>query len=343
MSSWHSPGSIFNLGHRVLADLFSVDCQIQEKIDGSFFAFGVYDDPVLKEFSADGDLTELKIRSKGAVMIPDAPQAMFRSAVDTVKQIQSQLQVGWMYRGEVLCKPKHNALAYDRVPKGNIILFDILKDDEHYLTYEELKAEGDRLGLEVVPQLYVGRITSAQELRKYLAVVSILGGQNIEGIVIKPLGPRYGPDKKLLMGKFVSEAFKEVHSKSWGESNPTNNDILSRLGEEYGTPARWSKAVQHLREVGRIEDSPRDIGPIIKEIPLDVLKECEEEIKEKLFKYAWPHVARMITRGFPSWYKVQLLAKQFEDIPQEPEGNGLEQTSVFYHRDGDHGVVDRVD
>jgi len=311
MGSWHSPQSIFNLGHRAVADLFTVPVQVQEKVDGSFFAFGLYEEQVTSEYTNAAHY-ELKIRSKGAMMIPDAPQAMFKSATEAVQKRQHLLKPGWQYRGEILCKPKHNALAYDRTPKDNIILFDVLTDEEVYLTYDELKAEAERLGLEVVPQLFSGMITTAEELRKFLDRESILGGQKIEGVVVKPLNPLYGPDKKMLFGKFVSEAFKEVHRKAWGESNPGPKDIILQLGERYATQARWQKALIHLQEEGVITDSPKDIGLLIKAVAPDVLKECEEEIKEALFKYAWPHISRMVTRGLPDWYKNLLLINQFE-------------------------------
>lgn len=303
MGAWHAPQSIFNLGHRAVIDLFTVPVQVQEKVDGSFFAFGIFPEYVGEE---------LKVRSKGAVMIPDAPESLFKPAVKAVQDRLSLLHPGWQYRGETLVKPKHNSLAYDRTPKDNIILFDILTDEESYLPYEALKAEAERLGFEVVPQLYKGKVENAEQLRKYLETTSILGGQKIEGVVVKPLEPMYGPDKKMLFGKFVSEAFKEVHRKSWGESNPGPKDIVLRLGEQYANGARYQKALVHLREAGEIEDSPRDIGKLVKEIPADVKKECEDEIKEALFKYAWPHISRIIVREVPSWYKDQLLRKNFE-------------------------------
>ena len=79
----------------------------------------------------------------------------------------------------------------------------------------------------------------------------------------------------------------------------------------YKTPARWQKSVQHLKEAGQLEDSPRDIGKILKEISTDVLKECEQEIKEELFRAAWPKISRIIIAGFPEFYKSELLNKQF--------------------------------
>jgi len=125
-TSWHSPGKIWNLGHRAVKDLFSQSCIVEEKIDGSFFAFGSFDG-------------ELRIRSKGAVMIPDAPEGMFKLAAATARRLHEDglLKEGWTYRGEYLMKPKHNALAYDRVPQGNIIIFDILTGEEEYLGWQD--------------------------------------------------------------------------------------------------------------------------------------------------------------------------------------------------------------
>jgi hypothetical protein len=70
--------------------------------------------------------------------------------------------------------------------------------------------------------------------------------------------------------------------------------------------------LQRMRESSRIADSPSDIGPLMQEVAPDIRKECEDEIKEYLFKWAWPHIARMSTRGLAEWYKNLLLTQQFE-------------------------------
>jgi hypothetical protein len=313
MGAWHSPQSVFSLGHRAVKDIFTVPVQVQEKIDGSFFAFGLFPEiTYMPDMVGSVECMELKIRSKGAVMIPDAPEALFKLAAKAVKDREHMLHPNWQYRGETLAKPKHNTLSYDRTPIDNIILFDVLTDEETYLPYEELYAEGKRLGLEVVPQLFVGNVENAEQLRVYLNTTSVLGGQKIEGVVIKPIQPIFGQDKKALFGKFVSEQFKEAHRASWGESNPGPKDIIQRLGGAYANPARFQKALIHLREAGKIEGSPRDIGMLVKEIPVDILKEHEQEIKDALFKYAWPHIARIAIREVPGWYKDLLLRAQFE-------------------------------
>jgi hypothetical protein len=320
LSSWHSYPSLFNLGHRAVRDLTNHEVVVQEKVDGSQFSFGL--------FVTDDGESELRVRSKGAVMLIDAPEKMFTKAAETVKSLRDLLQPNWTYRGEYLAKPKHNSLAYDRVPSGNIILFDINIGDETYLSPEDVRAEAARLGLEAVPELYRGIVTLDQLRTIIDTTISVLGGQKIEGVVLKPVAyDLYGVDKKVLLGKFVSEAFKEIHRKAWGESNPTKKDIMVQIGDALTTPARWNKAIQHLREAGQIEDSPKDIGKIVREVPADILKECEDEIKQKLFDHAWPDIRRMVVRGLPEYYKEQLMKLQFENPQTETVDNAQDTAS----------------
>jgi hypothetical protein len=318
-SSWGSYPSIFNLGHKAVRDLLTVEVNVEEKVDGSQFSFGRFAD-----VDHTGESWGLRVRSKGVVMNIAAPESMFKEACDTVMRLGQDLHEGWTYRGECLKKPGHNALIYDRVPKGNIIIFDINIGDQEFLPYDEKVKECERLGLECVPLLFSGNLTDIGEFRKFLENVSILGGQNIEGVVVKPKGYNlYGVDKKVLFGKFVSEAFKEVHAKTWGENNPGMGDIIQKIIAGCSTQARWQKALQHLREAGQIEDSVKDIGLLMREIPEDVKKECEDEIKEALFAYAWPHIKRGVARGCPEWYKDYLLRQQFEregNVPAYMDG-----------------------
>jgi hypothetical protein len=325
-NSWSSYPSLYNLGHRILRNLLTVDLVVEEKVDGSQFSFGKFTvEPGYAEADSieiDGKTWALKIRSRGAIMNFHTPPAMFRLAVETVIRLGEALTPDWTYRGEVLAKPKHNSLAYDRVPAGNVILFDVQTGDQEFLSYEDKAQEALRLGLEVVPRLYQGRITSLEEFRRFLASDSILGGQKVEGVVIKQVAPTlFCPDKKVLIGKFVSESFKEVHRQAWKDENPGQNDILSRLEGMFKTQARWQKAVIHGKEAGLVTGTPKDIGPLIRLVAPDVQTECEDEIKEALFKWAWPHLSRRLVIGFAEWYKEQLLQEQFESGSPEQEGN----------------------
>lgn len=294
-TSWHSYPSIFSMGHRALADLLTQPVLVEEKVDGSQFSFGRFGG-------------ELKCRSKGAQLQVLAPDKMFERGVAEVGSLD--LHDGWTYRGEYLMKPKHNALVYDRVPAHNVILFDINTGHEEYMSAADKKAEADRLGLETVPALFLGMLTDIGLLRTLLADTSVLGGQLIEGVVVKSLS-LYGVDKKLLMGKFVSESFKEVHAGEWKQANPGGKDLVHELADKLTTPARWQKAVQHMREAGTLTDSPRDIGPLIKEIQQDVMREEGEMIRDKLFQWAKQDIERAVVRGAAEWYKERLLEQQF--------------------------------
>jgi hypothetical protein len=41
-------------------------------------------------------------------------------------------------------------------------------------------------------------------------------------------------------------------------------------------------------------------------------KECAEEIMDRLYRFAWPHIRRKVTAGLPEWYKAELLRRQFD-------------------------------
>ena len=79
--------------------------------------------------------------------------------------------------------------------------------------YEIKKAEAERLGLECVPLLYKGMIKSPDELLKFLDAESILGGTKIEGVVVKNYN-LFTLEKKIAMGKFVREDFKEMTQRN---------------------------------------------------------------------------------------------------------------------------------
>ena len=293
------------LGHAGLADLLTGWVKVQEKIDGSQFSFGMVQPD-------KGGPRQLEIRSKSANIHPEAPPKMFAKAVETVLAFQERLNTGWTYRGEVLNGPRHNVLAYDRVPKGNIILFDIDMGYEKYGSPLVLADEAARLGVESVPliaDVYGPKITP-EDFQTWLKRMSVLGGSLIEGVVIKAYGS-FGKDGKTLMGKYVSEKFKEIHGGEWRKNNPTRKDIVQVLIGNLRTPARWEKAIQHLKESDLLKNEPADIGPLLKEINKDVLEEEGDTIKDVLFRYHWKDIQRGIVQGFPQWYKDRLAKEQF--------------------------------
>lgn len=295
----HSYPKVYNMGHPAIADLFAGPVVVQEKIDGSQFSFGVVDGV-------------LHCRSKGATVFPETADKLFRGAVDTAARLHAERKLveGWTYRGEAMCGPKHNALAYERAPVGNVILFDVDTGQEQRINDpQRLEQIAGVLGLEHVPVFHVGAVASLADLESLLDRPSVLGGK-MEGVVVKNYA-RWGRDGKMLMGKVVSADFREINAKEWKKSNPTRSDVIEGLIDTYRTDARWQKAVQHLRESGALTESPADIGKLIREVGEDVHAECAEEIKEALFRAFWKDIQRGVTRGLPEWYKGTLAEQQF--------------------------------
>lgn len=296
-----SYSSIYALSHRAVRDILDGDVVVQEKIDGSQISFGVDLDGVLH------------VRSKGKELVLDAPEKMFEKAVAEIRSVQYIMVPGWTYRGEYLQKPKHNVLAYSRVPQHNIILFDIDRGDQDYRRPAEVEDDAYLLDMEVVPTLFNGKLTSLNQVTAMFPQESILGGVKPEGLVVKNYN-KFTSDHKVLMAKFVTAEFKESHQNEWGVSNPGKGDVVQKLIEGLRTEARWNKAIQHLREAGILVAGPQDIGPLLKEIGKDTHTEEREQIMEALFDWAWPQISRGITAGFPQWYKDRLTQQVFAEV-----------------------------
>jgi len=290
---------------------------VQEKVDGSQFSFGV---------DVDGNIG---CRSHHQQIALDAPSGMFASAVNHVLKISQILQgcsstygECWFYC-EYLQKPKHNTLTYARVPKNHLVLFDAFvhgdwrhdlqwtkptKSTCEYTPIRFMDWLASALEIDLVPELHRGPI-SAEELKGLLTTPSFLGGQTVEGLVIKnyneliAIGGRTYP----VFCKLVNEAFKERHSVDWKDRS-TKGKLETYL-ESFRTEARWQKAVQRMREDGSLEYQPRDIGSLVRSVQEDIREEETENIKEELYKLYVGDIVRISTRGLAEWYKEQLLTR----------------------------------
>src|ERR1700722_8510099 len=96
----NSYSSIFNIGHKALENLFAEQVLVEEKVDGSQLSFAIIEG-------------ELHMRSKGAVIIPQEPEPMFKNAADYVLELYNrwQLKPDTVYRCEYLKSPSHNTLC----------------------------------------------------------------------------------------------------------------------------------------------------------------------------------------------------------------------------------------
>lgn len=272
--------------------------EITEKIDGSQFAFGK---------DRDG---RLHMRSKGCeIDLNVGVQKLFKPAVDHVLSIQDRIPTGSAFYCETLATERHNTLDYGRVPKNHLALFgytDFERTVGH--DHETLQMWAENLDIEAVP--LIGNVTlgSLEQLKDYIDQESALGKAKIEGVVVKNYRTPIefnGQVYPFAAVKYVSEQFKEKHA-----SNPDwtpQRDRLEELLESYRTEARWLKAVQHLRDAGQLLGEPKDIGALMKELATDLHAEEAENFKQELFNLNKKNWTARVTRGFPEWYKDQLL------------------------------------
>lgn len=287
---------ILTLGAAYTEKAFEGDVIVQEKLDGSQFRFGI---------NEDGEL----VMASKSVAFGDfrQPDQMFADACLYLQNIDlSWVEPDTYFYCEYLRTPRHNTLKYSRVPKNNIALFDALIGGKFIESREELEGLASKLGIETIPELYRGVMTT-DKVRELMERESVLGEAKIEGIVIKNYNETFvlGGNVFPLFTKYVSEEFKEKHKQ-----NPEYQSGKSKLEEwmlGYKSKARWEKAWQYLRDRSELGNDPRDIPLLYKRVQQDIIEEEEENIKEELFQMYKKDLLKRATSGLPEWYKSKLL------------------------------------
>ena len=241
---------------------------------------------------------------------------MFQKAIDYVVYIQEKIKNNFppetFFYTEFLSIPKHNVLNYKRIPKNHLILFAAYFRGTGFVDYQKIKELSEMLDIEAVPLLFEGEIKNVEEVHHLLDRESALGGEKIEGIVVKNYAQTVFVADQVFpsLGKFVREQFKERHKTEWGEKEGKGK--WQTFLESFRTDARFRKAVQHLTEKGELLFTPADIGKLLAELKKDLIEEEKETIKDELYKFFVDEILRKATAGFPEWYKEQLLKKAFE-------------------------------
>lgn len=277
-----------NLGDRYLSDLFSDDYVVQEKVDGSQFSFG----------RVNG---ELLFRSRGGPLVLGQVPNDFQKTVDHLLGKADQIPEGFTFRGEAMTKRRQNKLNYLRIPDGFLVLFDV-DSGGTYHSIEEIQQWAERLGVTAVQQLWTGKAGEALDVERVNAFLngeSQLGGTP-EGVVIKNYARLL--NGKAMMGKVVGSHFKEVKAvvKEQGSSP------VAAIVKAYRTEARWDKAIQHLREEGKLDETMRDVPVLLKEIFSDIEAEESENLKNLLWQTFRKDILKGAADGFASYYQKRL-------------------------------------
>lgn len=299
---------VLTIGSRYTEHVFHGEAVVQEKVDGSQFAF------------TWGDDHQLRCRSHHRQIDVENPNPMFAPAVEYLRSWENERRErgcpGVIFYCEYLQRPKHNTLAYDRLPKNHLVLFDVYSPLYGWrVPREHLEAIAEFLDIDVVPEVYRGPIASLADLEPYMSRESFLGGTTVEGVVVKnydqtiALGGQVVP----LFCKRVSRAFQERNGVEWKAKSSKGR--LEAYLESFTTEARWRKAVQRMRDEGTLEDAPRDIGTLVKLVQQDVEEEEAENIKEWLYRLYIGDVKKNAVRGLAEWYRAQLESRLEEVTP----------------------------
>lgn len=279
--------------------------EITEKCDGSQLGWGYLDGA-------------LCIRSRGAEIHAGSEQDLFVPAATYLRSIEAII-ADWfpnhVFYGETLARPKHNTIKYGAIPDNHIMLFGMRKPDGTFGDYGDLLFAAITMGIGCAHLLFSGPAADAKvfvDNNDLMTRQSYLGNSRIEGFIVRNLDVRpvlAGRERAFLAVKYVSEAFKELNKATWTKEN-TGKGRLETFLEEFAAPARWLKALQRAEEQGTLTNSAHDIGPLLKSIQADVLREEEAYIKQRLFDIVKGDIARKSTHGFPEFYKARLLAKE---------------------------------
>ena len=293
---------VLNLGSLYTENALVGNVILQEKLDGSQLRFGI---------NENGELligTRRTLLYKDRVVLGNK---LFNDAINYLVSIKDKIRSlgnDIYFFGEYLSKPKHNTLKYNKIPTNHIMLFDAMLDGR-WAKREELEKFAKVLEIDVVPEFYRGKVV-VEDIKKYLDKESYLGGEKIEGVVIKNynqtiiLGGKVFP----LFTKFVAERFREKNNIEWKKKNSLDEYINSFRNEN-----RWKKAYQYLRDAGKLKGDYTDLGELFKRVNQDIEEEEKENIKEFLYKQFKKKIFKKATEGLVFWYKEFLLKNLNEE------------------------------
>ena len=159
---------VLALGSTPIASILDGPVEVTEKIDGSQFGFGMVG-------------SQLVIRSKDKIINETAPEAMFIPAVQQARRMADAeiLPNNHFFHAEFLGHPRQVTLAYDRVPRNNLMLFAVQDEHGNFLHHEDLVDFSEHLDIEAIPLLALGTF-SVDDLVAMLDAESELGGPKIE-------------------------------------------------------------------------------------------------------------------------------------------------------------------
>lgn len=266
------------------------EVSVQEKADGSMIRWGK---------TEDGEIVFASHHQP--VYLPECPKWLRPFVNHVLSMDTADVPNDTYFYGEYFEHPKQNTLAYGRIPQNHVMLFDCFQDGK-WCSRAMLAEWAAYWQIDLVPELYHGE-TTVEQLRGLLTTPSYLGKEIVEGVVVKNYGELVTIAGQVfpLFVKMVRADFQERNKTEWAKQSGKSK--LEELMESYRTEARWRKAIQHLQERGELLGEPKDIGPLMKEITVDLEAEEAETIKKELYELYRKDIIRTAQKGAAEWYK----------------------------------------
>lgn len=291
---------IHALGKKEVEGILDGYINIEEKIDGSQFRI---------------EISNGNIGCGSHHLELDMVDSLFKLGTEQAQKVFAGIDSQEIITifAEYLSKPKMNQIPYERVPKNNFIIFEVMIG-EKILDREEKERFAFQYGCEVTPLLWRGEGSEFTEevQEKLLKTKSILGHQagfdRIEGIVIKNyakvfnVAPEHSLHGHFMSAKIVNDSFKETKSIK----SPRGSEIEG-LKESLKSIPRWNKAVQNLEEKGELKHDMSDIGLVIRRVMTDIKDEESENIKQQLYDIFIKEILQHSTNGLATWYQTEKL------------------------------------
>lgn len=288
---------VLTLGSAYTENALEGKVVVQEKYDGSQIRWGINQDGIFEVCSR---------RRK----IPIEQPGQFKKGIEYLMEAYEEIKPLpplIMFFGEYLQKPKHNVLKYERIPKNHIVLFDALVDG-NYVNREDLERWAEVWGIEAAVELFRGDAT-IDILRDLLkGNASSLGKEDIEGVVIKNY------DQQIVLGGVVRPLFTKLVQSKYRERKQVADKKARGMGIErfilsFRNENRWQKALQYLKDEGKLANEPKDIGLLIKRIHKDIEEEETENIRNFLLKKVIKKIKAVSSSGVAEWYKDKLIER----------------------------------
>ncbi len=286
------------------------DWYIEEKVDGSQFRFAIDSDGKRYFGSKNVEYVDnvQPVEKSFALAVEQANKAL-----DNYDAYINGVYGGWqtVFFAEFVRDIQHNTLRYDRAPKNNLYLFDVMNispsNQIEWLRPRSLCEYAQILGVEPVAYDAVNIAVSMSEIEKMIAKPSVLGGSR-EGVVVKNYDRIYDyfGYQTFVAYKFVRKEFVELNRKQWKQNNPNTGDLYEQAIGIINKENAWKKAIQHARDNGQLNGRMQDMPVIFAELEKDYETEYKPEVEKQVIPKIHQKTRRSLVQGLPLYYKQML-------------------------------------